>query len=362
MRILHVITSLDVGGAEKLLVDLLPHMRELSNDVEILTFDGTPTPFMHQLEQNGIKVHRLHKKGGVYTPTNVFRLLPYMHRYDVIHTHNTACQMYVPLAKILAFGGARLVTTEHNTTNRRRDKWYFKPFDKWMYGKYSQIISISDKASEMLSEYIHPNGLITIENGIDVDAYRYAQPASKSELVPNYEEGDVIVTMVAGFRKQKDQDCAILAMKRLPKNYKLCLVGDGERRGEIERLITSLDLQNRVRLLGIRSDVPQILQASDINLLASHWEGLSLSSVEGMASGKPFVASDVNGLREVVGGHGVLFPDGDEAQLARIIERLTNSREEYLRVGKVCAEAAKKYDIKLTAERYCEVYQKTCKN
>ena len=360
MKIMHVITSLATGGAEHLMVDLLPRLRDKGNDVELLVFDGTDTPFMHQLLDAGIVVHRLGIGGNVYSPLHIARLTKFLRRYDVVHTHNTACQLFAPMAKLLSWSRTKLVTTEHNTTNRRRGKWYFKPIDSWMYARYSAIIAISEKAESMLRAYVHPKHLITIENGIDVDRYANAAAAPRCEMVPEYAEGDVVIAMVAGFRMQKDHDCAVRAMAELPANYKLCLVGDGERRAEIEELIASLGLQQRVRLMGIRSDVPNILKAADVNLLASHWEGLSLSSVEGMAAGRPFVASDVNGLREVVGGNGVLFADGNHHELARIIKRLASDRDEYQKVAKACALAAKDYDISLSVERYNQVYKELC--
>ena len=360
MKILHVITSLATGGAEHLMVDLLPRLRDKGNDVELLVFDGTATPFMRQLRDAGIVVHRLGEGGNVYSPLHIARLTKFLRRYDVVHTHNTACQLFAPMAKLLSWSRTKLVTTEHNTTNRRRGKWYFKPIDRWMYARYSAIIAISEKAESMLRAYVHPKHLITIENGIDVDRYANAAAAPRCELVPEYAEGDVVIAMVAGFRMQKDHDCAVRAMAELPANYKLCLVGDGERRAEIEELIASLGLQQRVRLMGIRSDVPNILKAADVNLLASHWEGLSLSSVEGMAAGRPFVASDVDGLREVVQGNGILFAEGNHRQLAEILLRLINNRDEYEKVARACADAATNYDIALMVERYHQVYNELC--
>ena len=360
MKILHVITSLATGGAEHLLVDLLPRLRDKGNNVELLVFDGTDTPFMHQLLDAGIAVHRLGIGGNVYNPVHIVRLTRFVRRYDVIHTHNTACQLFAPLARLLTFGGAKLVTTEHSTTNRRRGKWYFKPVDRWMYARYSAIVAISEKAEALLRAHVHPKHLIIIENGIDVDRYAKASAARRAELVPGYTDGDVVIVMVAAFRSQKDQDCAIRAMSELPENYKLCLVGDGVRRTEIEALVASLGLQHRVRMPGIRGDVPQILKAADVNVLASHFEGLSLSSVEGMAAGRPFVASDVNGLREVVQGNGILFAEGNHRQLAEILLRLINNRDEYEKVARACADAATNYDIALMVERYHQVYNELC--
>ena len=143
MKILHVITSLRTGGAEHLMVDLLPALRALGNDVELLLFDGTPTPFMQQLEHESITIHHLGIGGSPYNPKNILGLCKYMRRYDVIHTHNTACQLFAPMARLLTLGGARLVTTEHNATNRRRGKLLFKLIDRWMYARYSRIICIA---------------------------------------------------------------------------------------------------------------------------------------------------------------------------------------------------------------------------
>ena len=227
MKILHVITSLRTGGAEKLMVDLLPRLRRKGDEVDLLLFDGTPTPFLRQLEDLGIRIFSLSIGENVYNPLNIFRLRRFMLGYDIVHTHNTACQLFVPLARLITRSKPLLFTTEHNTTNRRRGKWYLRPIDCWMYGQYSRIIAISEKAAELLAQHIGRNDISVIENGIDVQRYAQATPIDRHAIVPDYHDGDIIITMVAGFRPQKDQDSAIRALTHLPDNYKLCLVGDG---------------------------------------------------------------------------------------------------------------------------------------
>ena len=106
-------------------------------------------------------------------------------------------------------------------------------------------------------------------------------------------------------------------MSHLPKEkFELWLVGDGERRKELEQLVNQLKVNQQVRFWGIRSDIAEILHTADAVVMSSHFEGLSLSSIEGMAVGKPFIASDVDGLREIVGGSGLLFAHGDDLDLA----------------------------------------------
>ena len=163
--------------------------------------------------------------------------------------------------------------------------------------------------------------------------------------------------MAAAFREQKDQDTLIRAMAELPDNYSLRIVGDGPRREMLENLVTELGLNGHVDFFGIRTDIPDLLRDSDVNVLSSHWEGLSLSSIEGMASGRPFVASDVDGLREVVKDAGILFPHGDYKQLAKEIRQLCKNPVHYEVVARECQERAKQFDISVMAEKYNDLYQ-----
>ena len=146
-------------------------------------------------------------------------------------------------------------------------------------------------------------------------------------------------------------------MAMLPSQYQLWLVGDGVRRGELESVIVSAGVEDRVSLLGIRSDVPQVLKSADVVVMSSHWEGLSLSNIEGMSSGRPFVASDVDGLREVTNGYGVLFPHGDAEALAGIIRKLHDDKAYYDEVAEKCHQRALMFDIDKMVDGYEGVYE-----
>lgn len=349
MKILHVITSLSTGGAEHLMVDLLPRLKKLGNDVELAVFDSKKTFFYHQLIQSGIKIHDFSNTESVYSFKHILRLKKLMKDFDIVHTHNTACQMFAVLGKTK---DNKLVTTEHSTSTRRRNYRIFHYIDKWMYSKYDKIICIAKPSEESLRSYIGNNYPIeTICNGIDVN--RFAN-ASKIDLGLGDSK---IITMVAGFRYEKDQPTLIRAMIHLPEDFHLVLVGDGEKRTELELLIAELGLQNRVHLLGLRNDVPQILKSSDVIVMSSHREGLSLSNVEGMSSGNPFVASDVEGLREVTEGYGVLFPHGDDKELSNIILKLTTDKVYHDSIVEKCQKRAMFYDISTMAKNYNNVYR-----
>lgn len=350
MKILHVITSLRTGGAEKLMVDLLPRLRDMGHEVDLCVFDGIRTAFYQDLENEGIKIIPLRLGGSVYDPRNIFSLFSLIKNYDVVHTHNTACQLFVAIAS-LCCSKVSLVTTEHNTTNRRRGKWYLKPGDLWMYRQYKKIICISDQARNNLVSYIgESEKIVTIYNGIDLT--RFQKVSLKKERF----DGKKVITMVSAFRAQKDHKTLIKAFSLLPNEYILQLVGDGELRRETEEYVRKFASLDRIIFYGNRSDIPEILVNSDVVVLSSHYEGLSLSSIEGLASGKPFIASDVEGLHEIVSGAGILFPHQDSNALACQIRRCCMDKDYAIEVGANCIARAQKYDIDKMAEQYAMLY------
>ncbi len=354
MKILHVITSLYNGGAERLMVDLLPRLRnDGENEVELLLFNGVETIFKKELQQKGIKIISLTTTNDVYHPRRLLKLRRLIRQYDIVHTHNTACQFYVALASCLMRNKPLLVTTEHNSTNRRRSKFWLKPIDRWMYSRYASIVCIAEQTRLNLVGYIGDNKrLLTIHNGVDVS--RFIKPikdiASKT---------DFIITMVAAYRPQKDFGTLFRALTHLPDNYSLRIVGGGDpREGErIKSYCAQLGLNDRVFFMGVRPDVPDILEQSDIIVLSSHWEGLSLSSIEGLACGRPFIASDVDGLHDIVQGAGALFQEGDDKELASRIRHLCEHPDEYQKIAEQCQQRARQYDISIMADNYLKLYK-----
>lgn len=206
---------------------------------------------------------------------------------------------------------------------------------------------------DISSSYYHR--ISTINNGVDVEKIFTALP--DADLLKLKGERNAIV-MVAGFRDAKDQDTLVRAMTRLDKQrYELWLVGIGQRQEEVKALVRKLGVSDNVRFLGLRMDVPNVLRAADIVVMSSHWEGLSLSNVEGMSAGKPFLASRVNGLREVTEGYGIMFKEGDDAEVAKIVMRLCNDPALYDFVAARCHRRAMQYDIGKMVEGYYKVYK-----
>ena len=350
MRILHVITSLRTGGAERLMVDMLPRMKAKGHEVDLCVFDGVRTPFYEELGSKGVRVIPLGH--SVYSLVNLFKLIPLMRGYDIVHSHNTACQYFVAIASF--FSKCKIYTTEHNTSNRRRNVWW-RMLDRWMYGRYDKVVCISELTKKNLIQHIgssFEDKCVIIYNGIDLKTF----VGISSSPITNEKK----VLMVSAFREQKDQKTLIKAMKDLPSNYVLELAGGGDERliDECKQLVHELQLDGRVEFLGVRTDIPALLSMANVVVLSSHYEGLSLSSLEGMASGKPFVASDVEGLHDIVGGYGVLFPHGDSKVLATEIRKLCEDEIYAEEAAGRCMERAKMFDVETMAQNYWCLYQK----
>lgn len=362
MRILHIITSLRTGGAERLVASLAQRMRAFGDELELLLMDGTQTPLKKELEQAGIRVLALSNGWqAMRNPLLVFMLTRFLRRggYNVVHTHNTSCQLITAVASL--FVPLSLVTTEHNTTNKRRTWRAFKPIDRWMYGRYRRIVCVGKKTESALLDYLPSlsDRTITIANGIDLDHFRQAVPDQDIAGTMGFK-----VLMVAAFRAQKDHACLVRAISLLPETYHLFLAGGAETPEDkktlqsCKNLALSLNLENRVRFLGVREDIPELFSACDVAVLSSHYEGFGLSAVEAMASGKPLIASDVESLSSLVGGAGQLFPQGDAAQLARLIRQVCENPAFAAETARKCQERARQYDIAETARRYREEYSK----
>ena len=233
-----------------------------------------------------------------------------------------------------------------------------------MYGQYNHVICISEIAEDKLREYMggvwldktnsQYKQISTINNGVDVKAISDATPDNTLLLLKEQRKA---ILMVAGFRDAKDQDTVAKALGLLNNNdFEVWFAGVGIRQEIVKQLAESLGVSDRVRFLGLRTDIPNVLRAADVIVMSSHWEGLSLSNVEGMSAHKPFIASNVNGLKEVTKGYGVLFPHGDARALADEIKRLVSDETYYNEIAERCYNRALEFDISKTVNGYNNVY------
>ncbi len=361
MKVLHIINSLGTGGAEKLLLDTLPLYRQAGIEADVLLLWDNDHPFTRALrELNCCTVHVLKKSPhirDIYNPLNIFRIRKYLRMYDIAHVHLFPAQYFTVFANMWNGNKTRLYFTEHNAVNRRIKWKIFRPVEAFVYRRYERIICISQEVKSIYARYLKNDcNLVVIPNGTDISKIVRAVPVDRVQIDPALKETDVLLIQVSAFRKQKDQPTLIRAMKHLPDHFKLLLAGTGDLIQECRRLAQKLGLQDRVYFLGHRADIPQLLKASDFVVLSSHYEGLSLASIEALASYKPFIGSKVSGLKELADGAGELFEAGNDKQLAEIVLTLHRDRERYDQTVGRCVARAGEYDIRRMALRHIEWY------
>jgi glycosyltransferase involved in cell wall biosynthesis len=350
MRILHVIDSLNRGGAEVMLTAMAPRFRTRGVTCDIVALIQRPSPLEHSLLNERIDLGYT-GVSGLYSPRQIQALARLLRGYDIIHVHLFPAQLWTVLAG--ARSGIPLVTTEHSTENARR-RWWFRRVDRWMYPQYDRIACISEATAENLIRWCPgiAEKVVVIPNGIPLDTFENARPATLAEVPHNAAR----VIFVGRFDPQKDHPTLLRALTSVPDAH-LLLIGDGPLRSQREQMAQDLGVRNRVSFLGWRNDVASVLKTSDIYVHSTNFDGFGIAACEAMAAGLPVVASDVPGLAQLVKGAGILFPTGDDKALAHHLTTLIKSPEKRREMSRASIQRARQFSIEKTVDGYSRMYE-----
>lgn len=346
MRVLHVISSMEIGGAQRLLSDLLPLLKQDGIDVSLLVLKTENTGFTMKILDAGVPIISLDVE-SFRNPLLALKIRDIIRNYDIVHAHLVHA-LY--LCSIAARGlNIRLVYTEHSTSNNRRGKEFMRPIEKWIYGRYEKLISISEQTQTALQSWLQSKDkrFVVIHNGVDTKVFS----SKHCKKIP------YSLIMVSRFASSKDQETVIRAMKMLHDNVIIRFVGDGENLERCKQAAKEIGVGKRVSFLGARTDVANLVAESLIGIQSSNWEGFGLTAVEMMAAGLPVIATEVDGLKQVVEGAGLLFKVGDEKSLADNVNSLLGNITLYEEIAKKCRERALQYDIIYTRQQYARVYK-----
>ena len=252
-----------------------------------------------------------------------------------------------------------MVLTEHCAHNKRRLYRILKPIEGWAYGRYRAIVGITAEVKGNLQGWISLKGpVVVIKNGVNL----IEMDNAKSENCPDFIDPEFFnILMVARFAfTSKDQAALIRAFKILDDKlpFRLFFAGEGPNMSNMRSLVRELSLNDKIQFLGARGDVYSLMGKVDLNVLSTNHEGLSGVALEGLASGKPFLGTDVVGVRDVVPDSTFLFPKGDPHALAERILEVYKS--ESLRAEMVTKSLAhvKAYDTSIMAEGYVNLYRR----
>jgi glycosyltransferase involved in cell wall biosynthesis len=317
LRIVHVVSSLGGGGMEHFVVRLATAQRLEGHDARVLAIrDG---PLTRDCAENGVPWRVL---GGGGTLSRAARAVLYLARArpHVAHAHNATSLQFAVLAKVVS--GARVVLTDHGQTHLRG---LVRAPSAFEVAHTDAVAAVSD-ATLRASSFGHGAPLRTVVyNGVDLPT----QPSDRTAMRARLRLADQpIAIMVAAMEPVKRHRVVLDAIARVRgrgARVTLLLVGDGPERSAVEARAAELGLgPDVVRFLGYRTDVGDLLGASDILVLPSASEGLPMCILEAMAHGLPVVASAVGGIPELVqhGRTGLLVPPDDAAALSDALQRL----------------------------------------
>lgn len=352
-RVMHLNDSLDVGGAETMILSLLTELRGRGFAPSVCSMQpgGTLAPSFAARE---IPVVELQKKSGIDLRL-IMRLAKKLRRerIRILHTHNYYAWMYGGLACLMT-PGCLHVHTQHS--HLVLPKPPPPRVQTLLQGLPRQVVAVSEQVRDSLLRqgYLPPEAEVSvIHNGIDVQ--RYAPGAAG--------EGTMRIGIVARLVEVKNHDLLLRAFAALLEGghrAELVVVGAGPLLDWLKGRCAELDISRFVRFLGERGDVQEILATLDVFVLPSRSEGLSISMLEAMASSLPVVASRVGGNPVLVSdATGILFDDNSAPQLTDALARLADDPGLRRRMGARGREAVlDSFSLEGMVENYVGLYRK----
>ena len=364
MRIVHLIESLEFGGAEKVVVTLANAMaREHEVSVCCAKRAGELARDLH----SGIRVHCLDAREGNDLRV-LFRLAALVRREgtQVLHSHNWS--LFLEAAIGAKRGGVPiLVHTVHGPYLSHVPGWkgllkrgLRRRLERSMAPRFRTIAAVSDSIARYVTDEIGlpAERLVTVHNGIP-EIIPGSDRAGRATL----EDGGAFTFLTIGrLAAVKNQALLLRAFARVLRSLpraRLVVVGDGPERAALASLVEDLGLGDAVSLPGFRTDVRDFLAEADVFVLSSRHEGISMALLEAMQAGLPIVATRVGGVPETVidGDTGLLVApeDGDALAAAMLrLARLPDLRAAMGRSGR--ALQAREFSLQGMTERYLQIY------
>jgi glycosyltransferase involved in cell wall biosynthesis len=326
INVLFIIWSLDKGGAERFLTTLVKHIdrNKIKPIVCCLNYKGR---WASELEDLGIEVIELNKKGKFDVKTFI-KLVKILKNYKIhiVNTHLWAADTMGRLAAIIA-NTPVIVSTVHSIDIWK--KYWHRCVDKLLSYKTDKIIAVSKTVRDQyhkkfgipISKLIYIPITIELKQFSNIGATDYLYNELKVD------RDNFIVACIGRLSKEKGQIYLLESIRLLSKRYtniRVLFVGNGEDEGRLKEISRMNNMNDVIRFLGFRKDVPQILNISHSLVLPSLYEGMPLCVLEAMASAKPVIATKVGGVSELIvdGDNGFVVPPKDIKALASAIERL----------------------------------------
>lgn len=287
-HIVHIIPTLQFGGAEKMVVELIRHQTTAENRFSIITFFDA-IPLASELPA-GVDVFVVPKKGklDVGLISRIANKLQVL-QPDVVHTHLFGGDVWGRLAARRL--GIPVITTEHNINVG--ESWVHTAVKRLLRRQSQSYVALSQAIADYMRRAYGIEQTTIIPTGVDLA--RYATIASPTLGSP------LKILLLGRLTVQKGQVIALRALSQIRHfNWRLTIAGNGEDREKLVHMTNAFALADRVRLISATHDVPKLLAEHDVLLMPSLWEGLGIVAREAMAAERVVIASRTGGLAEFV--------------------------------------------------------------
>ena len=356
MRVLHIVTYMGRGGLETLLMNVYRHIDREKIQFDFLVHRSFRADYDDEIEALGGIIYRLPRlnpfdPGYRKVLLDFFRQHP---EYRIVHSH-LDCMSSIPLAAAKKAGVPVRIAHSHNSNQDKNLKYPLKLIYMRKIPRYATDLFA---CSQLAGDWMFPGQKVRlVKNGIETQTFSFNTEIRKHMRQELGLEGNLVFGHVGRFMPQKNHSFLIdifAEVQKKQKNTKLLLVGEGPLEGEIREKVRKLELEDEVLFLGVRSDVNRIMQAMDVFLLPSLYEGLGMVAVEAQCVGLPCVVSE--GVpAECSMTDGVTYlPLGNPEEWAEAVLSMGNGKRE----NQVDHIKRAGYDIVTTAnwlqEFYCE--------
>jgi len=370
VRVLHVIESLERGGAERVLAVLADALRgEVELHVASLIGLG---PVAEWIRAAGASVYtlRLSRRGEFWRALPQLEALTLRLRPNIVHAHLRFSELYA--ATLVRPPRCRLVATFHNTAYDAEAQSAFDRGTRFVQRhvlarRFDRFFAVSQQAAKSYQHHLGLDSVEVIPNPVSVERVRRlgTYSAIRDTAARLRASAAGLAVQVGNLRPQKGHLVSLKALASTPTEHRwhLVLVGEGPLRGEIEREIEVSGLAPWVTLVGEVNYESSIgwMGAADVVIQPSHAEGLPMTVLEAMALGRPVVGTRVGGIPEAIadGDTGLLIDDGDCAGLAARVGLLLRDREAAARLGDAAeARVRERYDAPRIAATWLDAYRR----
>jgi len=303
------------------------------------------------LEAQGVDITYLQR--SKFDPLTLFDLLAVIDRkqIDILHLHGYGATTFGRMAAALR----RIPAIVHEHANLTDTPWFQKVADRWLAGYTDIAIAVSKSTADFVigARQVPPEKVKVVYLGVPLE--EFSRPRSAEEIAAARQElgiapGDVAIGTITRLHDSKGNsylvDAAAQVLRDRP-HARFFLVGEGPLRPELEAQAASLRLGDRFVFAGFRRDVPATLSAFDVSVFPSLWEGTPLTGFEALAMGKAIVATDADGLLDILtpGRDAIIVPKRDAAALAAKIVWAIDRPEERARLGAAARASGAQYDI-----------------